>query len=191
MSAHTPPPFPPPIPGPDPFPNLTKKHAGVTPPVKHPAFLPTEMPDSVQAAWAEENRYFIRLVTEALRQAWELTPWNVAVRLLVLRADFQAISNAVAIVAGPTLGKRVYLVPVPSNPDGKRVMIDPKGATQYLKGTPPWGEEPAADVGGEPPLAQIGAAPQPGDAELDPPADPGEVPPAEETAAGARLDASE
>lgn len=106
-------------------------------PVKHPRFIPVG--DNQDGA--------SRLVREALRQAFERTPWNKAVVLQVYREDFQEIAQAVSDVAGPVLTKRVYIVTVHrSNPQQKRrVMIDPKTGVEYLVGTPPWGEPPAQE----------------------------------------------
>lgn len=124
---------------------MTSKHLPA--PVKHPRFIPV----------GNNQDGASRLVREALRQAFELTPWNKAVTLRVYRDEFQEIAEAVAHVAGPELGKRVYINPV-HRPQEKRVMIDPRSGIAYLKGTPPWGEPPAPEIEpSAPPAAMLGA----------------------------------
>jgi hypothetical protein len=137
---------------------MASKHE--PPPVTHPRFVAPVTAIDGGGTQVE------KIVRESLRQAFELTPWHKAVVLQIRREDFQEVAAAVALVAGPTLAKRVYVNTVhrTDKRQEKRVMIDPHSGTEYLKGTPPWGEPPAPEVDlGEPPVATIGAEPQPGD----------------------------
>lgn len=115
---------------------MTSKH--VPPPVKHPRFIPVGNRQD-QAA---------NLVREALRQAFELTPWEKAVVLNVHRDDFQDFAAAVADIAGPLQSKRVYLNTVHRKDprQEKRIMIDPHSGTEYLKGPTPWGDPPEPET---------------------------------------------
>jgi hypothetical protein len=141
----------PPVHG-DPFPSLTEKYTPKSEPVKHPPFVASDTIDGT-------HTMIERLVREALRQAFELTPWEKAVVLQIRREDFSEVAEAVAVIAGPVLGKRVFITTVhrEDKRQAKRIMIDPRSGTEYLKGTPPWGEAPAPEVeSSEPPVATIG-----------------------------------
>jgi hypothetical protein len=105
-------------------------------PVKHPAFVPAEVPEH-----ANVRAYTRRLITETLRQAWELTPWNQAVVIIVHKYEATEMMDAVALIAGPQLSLRVWVKSGHKLAGGKRVWIDPrKGKT--FKGIPPWGAAP-------------------------------------------------
>lgn len=103
----------------------------------HPEFVPVDVDPTKMTG---QQRYFIRLVREALVIAYERTPWHQAVALQTRRESVADISNAVALVAGEQDRRRIYVVVGRVEPD-KRVMVG-TGRT-FTEGKEPWGPPPA------------------------------------------------
>lgn len=106
------------------------------PPVQHPAFQSIDVDGSKMTG---EQRYYFRLVREALTQAYTRTPWHHAVTLQTRRDYVAAISLAVSQVAAEHDRRRVYVV-VGQVEAGKRVMIGI--GRKFPEGKEPWGPPP-------------------------------------------------
>lgn len=101
----------------------------------YPEFHPIDVDAS---ALPSTDQYFLRLVREALSQAYRRTPWNQAVVVRVRKRDMVQTDRAIQRLTTQADRMRIYLTIGPVA-DDKRLMI---GHGRVFTGTPPWGGEP-------------------------------------------------